>query len=1286
MVAVNELTLVEMPILDFLEKKLGYERLASDAAMALRLGDNQVILRSHLVQALIRINQIPQASAEAITSELLSKSRNEEWLSLLRGNYSRTVPGRDGHQTIRIIDFADPSLNTFVVTNQLAVKGVSYRIADVVVYVNGIPLVVIEAKSSIGKKDTWDAIDDIGVYEREVPRLFATNLFNIATNGLTLRYAATAAEKSAWVEWKDPYPVDASVFKGNALHLGLTSLLDKKRLLDLLAHFVVFEKDPTTGTSTKKMCRYQQYRAVHKLVDRVAFGKHKRGLIWHTQGSGKSLTMAFATLKLKFHLGVKSERLSNPNILVLTDRKDLHTQISQTFQACGLPNPEPATSIKNLRQLIHSGSKGRVVLSTIHKFMDSEEPVAKSDDWILLVDEAHRTQEKDLGAYLRLTFPDAYAFGFTGTPVKKNDLDTAKNFGAPGEAYLDRYSIDDAVADGATVPIRYLSRMALWNLDDAKLNVVFDQTFGHEPKSVQDLLKARGITRGDLSRFEPRIALVAFDIWTHFKQNVQPDGFKAQIVCADRKACTIYKRSLDAVIAASFVKQGMPQDEAEKRAAAMSVCIYSSNGKEDLKPGNEDLANYYLDEVAEKKAIEKFKTPNDPLSFIIVCDKLLTGFDAPIEQAMYLDSPLVDHGLLQAIARVNRRYGARKDHGLIVDYCGITRDLGKALSSYKKEDVAGAAGDFDELRKALVAAHKECFAFLKGLKRTDDVAADVHAAVALIPGEDVWYDFRDAASAFLKAHAAVGSDPIRLKYSDDAKFTAAVLAYGRMKFEQVIDIDFKGYSEKIREMLVDHLRVTGLKTLVQMRSLSDPAFWMDFDDDRREGDIQTAAERKLTELKHELTEKAAKNPAQYATLAARVRELIRQMEQRQITAAQALKEQEKLVEEAIEAKIAYRQSGLDEHEFAIFSALKNTDAGDGKPPATPPATQFSSKAIDHLAGIFARWDHPRVVGKKHPFKLGTTADARAVIELLERIAQFPTPKIALQQSVEYTIPPVGGSMAADSAPEHSKTAVRGKRQPAAASGMKTVTTDPWADLSTRIIKPVQRLVAAVKEDPDVLAMSRSQLIRVVEPFFYKVLALTDPKEFEKLAGKKQGLTAIIRKLQLLKRIPYEVELSDAEFRKLEGWELRTSYENAVRDVLPARLAEAHEAKETDADVWYAAFVLLLGVVQRNEKELRAAMADVKEPKPQRPETEDSAFSEADMPLRDLAREVAGLYKTKASAPAGWQDKGTVKDDLWRKSKRLLLDFDKVNNVKRTKEERDAILARIQSYAAIHYAR
>jgi type I restriction enzyme R subunit len=1243
----NELTLVEQPILTHLEEVLGYDVLAPQAAAGLRAGENQVVLRAHLVAALVQLNQIPEATANAIAAELLGKSSNEDWLSLLRGNYSRSVPGKEGHQTIRVVDLDDVSANTFVVTNQLSVKGTSYRIADVVIYINGLPIVVIEAKSAIGKKDVWDAIEDIAVYEHEVPRLFLTNAFNMATNGLVVRYGATGSPKSAWAEWKDPYPMSASAFKGNALELGLTALLEKKRLLDILAHFIVFENDPVTGTAVKKMCRYQQYRAVNKLVARVAEGKHKRGLIWHTQGSGKSLTMAFATLKLKFHRGLVSPHLDNPNILILTDRTNLDTQITQTFQACSLPNPEHAESINDLRKLIHSGSKGRVVLSTIHKFMDSEEPVKKSDDWVLLVDEAHRTQEKDLGAYLRLTFPDASAFGFTGTPVKKNDLNTQANFGAPGEAYLDRYSIEDAVADGATVPIRYLSRMALWTLEDAELNNLFDQTFLNEPKEVQNLLKARGVTRGDLARFELRIAIVAHDIWTHYRLNVQPDGFKAQIVCADRKACTVYKRCLDSVITAWLEKQGVPAGEAASQATAMSACIYSSNGKEDLKPGNADLVKYFLDEAAEKRAIERFKDPASPLAFLIVCDKLLTGFDAPIEQAMYLDSPLVDHGLLQAIARVNRRHGERKDHGIIVDYSGVTRSLRKALSSYKQEDVENALQDFDGLKKDLAVAHKNAFAFLKGAPRTDDVAADVMAAVALIPSEDRWYDFREAATAFLKAHAAVGSDPVRLEYREDAKFIAAVVAYGRMKFEQVVDLDFKSYSEKIRGMLAMHLEVTGLTTLVKLRGLSDAAFWTDFDDERRDGDVETAALRKASEIKRELTDRAAENPAQYATLAARVRALIRQMEQKQISAANALKEQERIVEAALETKIAYKQSGLDEHEFAIFSTIKSGASGAGKAPATLPAERFSKRAIDHLAAVFASWHHARVQDGTEAYKLGSQMEAKVVIELLELVARSPTPQLAIDLSEKQ---------------------------------------DPWPALHSKIIRATQRLIDAAKTDAEMREQSTSLLIRMVEPFLKKVLCLVAPKEYKKLAKSKKGLAAVIRCLQDLKRIPYLSHLTSEEFEKLQGWELRTSYDNAVRDVVPARISTTHHAQELPLEVWYSAFVLMLGVARHNAADLRAALVDQAEAGEDREENHDVESAPEDAAMQQLARDVAHLYREKDTAPSGWQDKPTVRDDLRQKAKRLLLKSESPDGAKRSKAERDHILDLIQQYAVIHYAR
>ena len=460
----NEYTLVEKPILDTLTGEYGYRYIHPDEHPSLRTRENEVLFKPLLIAALVRINGIPEATAEAVFNDLAGLTDNQRWIEILRGNYSRKVPGEETHRTIKVIDFDDLENNEFACTNQLRVKGEVVRKPDVVIYVNGIPLVVIEAKSPLNPgQNTFDAIDQVRSAEKEVPRLFHSNLFNIATNDITFRYGATGAPREWWFRWRDPWPRQADAFSDET-EKGLYALLEPSRLLDILAHFIVFET--RDGVTIKKVCRYQQFRAVNKMVQRVIDGEHKAGLVWHTQGSGKSLTMVFAALKLKFHRGIENDRLQNPNLLVLTDRIDLHNQISGTFTACGLPNPIAAESIANLRRVIAPGVSGRTVISTIFKFhwddprLKSsvqaqrtaalrELAVEGSENWILMVDEAHRTQEKDLGAYMRAILPKAVRFGFTGTPVKKGDKDTFKNFGARGEAYLDKYGIDDAVADGA---------------------------------------------------------------------------------------------------------------------------------------------------------------------------------------------------------------------------------------------------------------------------------------------------------------------------------------------------------------------------------------------------------------------------------------------------------------------------------------------------------------------------------------------------------------------------------------------------------------------------------------------------------------------------------------------------------------------------------------------------------------------------------------------------------------------------------------------------------------------
>lgn len=926
----------ERPTMEHLQA-MGYGFVAPAEQASLRDGENQVLFRPHLIEALMRINGIDCASAEAAYGELAAISDNESWLKVLRGDYARKVTSQETRQTLRVVDFLDPGNNQFSVTHQLRVKAEHTRKPDVVVYVNGIPLVVIEAKSPLNVKDkTGEAFEQIRQYEQDIPRLFFSNVFNIVTDGALVLYGATGSGSKYFAEWRDPWPKVEAHF-ADPLAKGLWCLLEPSRLLDLIAHYVVFEKTET-GT-IKKICRYQQFRAVNRIVARVIEGKHRQGLIWHTQGSGKSLTMVFAALKLKTHRTIQSEALTNPNILVLTDRVDLHSQISSTFVACGLPNPTPVESITDLHALIRSGKDGHTALSTIFKFQGSKEAIANSENWIVMVDEAHRTQEKDLGAYLRATLPNARFFGFTGTPVKKDDKNTYENFGVPGEGYLDKYGIDDAVADGATVPIYYTGRKTDWHIDEAKIDILFDTWFAELDDDKLNEIKKRGVQIDDLVKHPRRIELIAYDIWMHFKQYARPDGFKAQIVAIDREAVILYKRALTKVIAEDLKAEGMEPAEALARADAMSACVYSIN-QEDSKPSEDahkqairtELKANYLDAEAEKLAKKAFGRKGDDPQFLIVCDKLLTGFDCPIESVMYLDKPLKEHGLLQAIARTNRVSDAKKRNSLIVDYIGVSGHLEAALSSYRADDVKNAMRDLDDLRNQLRAAHSAVAALMKPLKRKasdkDALKAEYDAFVKLLGTEDKWFDFKAKARSFIALYETLSPDPSVLEFTADLKWVANFLLYGTQHFEKRQAFDQMNYSEKIREMLEKHLEATGLSVTVKLRHITDPEFWEDFDPTAKtEEDLMTAAIRKTTELRKTVTERIDDSPHQYGKFSERLRQLLEKLESAQLSWSEKLKAAEELAKDITAEDAAHVEAGLSPGAYGILQILNGFNSG-----------------------------------------------------------------------------------------------------------------------------------------------------------------------------------------------------------------------------------------------------------------------------------------------------------------------------------------------------------------------
>ncbi len=936
----SEYRLAEKPAMKVLEA-LGWQALSPAKAFPMRVEENRVILKPVLIEALRDLNGISAEDAEAIYNDLATLSDNEEWQRKLRGGYSRRLTGENRDSPIALIDFKNPRRNTFHVVRQMRVAAQRTRIPDIVLFVNGIPLVVIEAKCPLKGTATGDeAHEQIKQYERDIPRLFYPNAFNIITDGMRTEYGATGAPAQFYGPWPDAWPRSRDDFP-DALAKDLWCLCEPSRLLDLLAHFIVFETDPETGRKIKKICRYQQFRAVNKAVQRVAGGEHRRGLIWHTQGSGKSLTMVFLALKLKIHLTLNAPTLANPNILVLTDRIDLDDQISRTFVACGLPNPVQSGSVAALREAVNRGGNGQILLSTIFKFAGSKDPMPNSEKWIVLVDECHRTQEKDLGAYLQATLPDAHYYGFTGTPIKSTDKDTYARFSVAGEGYLDKYGIDDAVRDGATVPILYEGRKTDWAINEAEIDILFDRWFVDLPDDKREELKRKGLTLATIAKHPERVRLIALDIWEHFKAVCQPDGYKAQIVAVDREAVVLYRAALSAVIAADLERGGMDAGEAQAKADAMVACIYSKSQEDDkdsekphIQAVRDELKAHYLDDDGEKDVKKRFKLRGTLPSFLIVCDKLLTGFDAPIEHVMYLDKPLKEHNLLQAIARTNRTEAfvdadggtIEKPNGRIVDYIGVTNHLDEALKSYRSEDVEHAMRDIAILRNDLKEAHARYRAQKRAMKLDgldEKTAAYAAADMAAKGQEDDWFDLQRLTRTFIKVYADLSPDPAILDFTAEVKWAAAFLRLATQAISKDESLDHRSYSGKIRDMLEQHVHATGLSTTIRLRSITDPNFADDFDTgEKTEAELQEAFVRKSAELRRTTRELVDKNPAQYGRFSERVLEIIRRFEEGQLAAADGLRDFEDLTGDIQAEQGAHSELGMDEHAFSILRIVE----------------------------------------------------------------------------------------------------------------------------------------------------------------------------------------------------------------------------------------------------------------------------------------------------------------------------------------------------------------------------
>ncbi len=853
---------------------------------------------SEAVGAITRLGTLKLMEANEKATQLLIKGLTVEGLPDWNG-------GRG--QTIRYIDWDTPANNRFTVVNQYRVdcppgfnSAKAFIVPDLVLLVNGIPLVVVECKSPSVQEPLAEAVDQLRRYSNQRraafevddnegnEALFATTQLLVASSFDEARVGCIGAAFEHYAQWKTVVGPDgqgSEIEIANALgKAGLSEqerliagLLNPAHLLDVVKNFMLFMQ--TGGQTIKSICRYQQYRAVNRAIARLKTGQtrlqhgehdQRGGIIWHTQGSGKSLTMVFLVRKMR-----AEAQLRRFKVIVVTDRKDLQGQLSGTATMTGevVDVAESAAGVKALAR-----RKGpALIFATIQKYRDTdtqgdaplttsdlpdgppkvEEPraaykadekfeVLNEDDSILvLVDEAHRTQAGDLHANLLAGLPNCARIGFTGTPIIMGDKKrTHEIFGE----FIDRYTIKEAEADGATVPVLYEGRTAKGAIkDDASLDELFEDLFRQHTPEELEAIKKKYATKGHIFDAPALVADKARDMLRHYVTNILPNGYKAQVVAYSRLAAIRYfgalkdaRDELLAEAAALPAEDKALDDEALcQRPAAMQARVQAWRYREllsriEIAPifsgsNNDDPAwKPWTDSAAQEQLIKRFKKPlthakpdkADPLAFLIVKSMLLTGFDAPIEGVMYLDRPIREAELLQAIARVNRT-GFGKRCGIVVDYYGVAQHLKEALAAYADEDVAGALASLKDEVPILRERHLRVVDIFRqrGIENLDDT----EACVEVLGHEKLRAEFVVKLKAFLASLDTVLPRPDGLPFSADAKQLAYIHARARNRYKEGPVLG-KDVGAKVRKLIDDHVVSLGVDPKIPPIQLTDAEF------------------------------------------------------------------------------------------------------------------------------------------------------------------------------------------------------------------------------------------------------------------------------------------------------------------------------------------------------------------------------------------------------------------------------------------------------------------------------
>lgn len=905
-------------------------------------GYHDVILERRLRQSLERLNPMlpPEALQDAYKRLTISDepsmvtanhALHQRLVEGVTVEYSRP-DGSIGGALAHVIDFNHPENNDWVAVNQFTVvEGQNNRRPDVLIFLNGLPIVLMELKNPADENATiWSAFDQIQTYKAQIPSLFTYNELLIVSDGLEARVGSLTATTERFMPWRTIEGEALAPASMPQLQVVLQGLLDKRRLLDFIRYFVVFE-DEGGGILNKKIAGYHQFHAVNKALAETLKATYERGdrrvgVVWHTQGSGKSLTMAFYAGRLVLETG-----LQNPTIVMLTDRNDLDDQLYGTFSRCRellRQDPVQAENREHLRSLLQVSSGG-VVFTTIQKFMPAEgeryPELSDRRNIIVIADEAHRSQYDFVDGFarhMRDAVPNASFIGFTGTPIEKADANTRAVFGD----YISVYDIQRAVEDKATVPIYYESRLAKLQLPETekpKIDADFEEVTEGEETERRERLRTKWAALEAVVGTEKRLKTIAEDIVQHFEARLDAMDGKAMIVCMSRRICVeLYQQ---------IVKLRPDWHNEADDAGVLKVVMTGSASD------GPEWQQHIRDKRRREALGKRFKKAGDPFKVVIVRDMWLTGFDVPPLHTMYVDKPMRGHGLMQAIARVNRVF-KDKPGGLVVDYLGIAQELRQALSTYTE---SGGAGRPDIPQEEAVAAMLEKYEICRGLLYGFDWSAwttnSPTARLALLPNaqeqilrqDDGKNRFVKAVTDLSTAFALAVPHEEAIKIRDDVGFFQAVRAVltkavsQQARPEHELDAAIRQIISRalVSDQVVDIFAAAGLKK-PDISILSDE--FLSEVGRLPQKNLAVELLRKL--LNDEIKTRSRRNVVKSRLFSELLEGTIRKYQNRAIQTAQVIEELIGLAKQMREEAAKGAELGLSEDEVAFYDALEVNDS------------------------------------------------------------------------------------------------------------------------------------------------------------------------------------------------------------------------------------------------------------------------------------------------------------------------------------------------------------------------